>query len=50
MQPNLSIVVPIYNEEFGIVEFANQLKGNLDKLQIQYEVIFINDGSTDATQ
>ena len=50
MQPNLSIVVPIYNEEFGIVEFANQLKGNLDKLQIQYEVIFINDGSSDSTQ
>lgn len=50
MQPNLSIVVPVYNEELGIVEFANQLKMNLDQLQMQYEVIFINDGSTDATQ
>lgn len=50
MQPDLSIVVPIYNEELGIVEFANQLKMNLDQLQMQYEVIFINDGSTDATQ
>ncbi len=50
MQPDLSIVVPIYNEELGIVEFANQLKVNLDQLQMQYEVIFINDGSTDATQ
>jgi dolichol-phosphate mannosyltransferase len=50
MQPELSIVVPIYNEEFGIVEFANQLKINLDQLHIKYEVIFINDGSSDATQ
>jgi dolichol-phosphate mannosyltransferase len=50
MQTDLSIVVPIYNEEFGIVEFANQLKVNLDQLQVQYEVIFINDGSSDATQ
>jgi dolichol-phosphate mannosyltransferase len=50
MQPDLSIVVPVYNEELGIVEFANQLKMNLDQLQMQYEVIFINDGSTDSTQ
>jgi dolichol-phosphate mannosyltransferase len=50
MQTELSIIVPVYNEEFGIVEFANQLKVDLDKSQIQYEVIFINDGSTDATQ
>jgi polyisoprenyl-phosphate glycosyltransferase len=50
MQTDLSIIVPVYNEEFGIVEFANQLKVDLEQLQIQYEVIFINDGSTDATQ
>jgi dolichol-phosphate mannosyltransferase len=50
MQTDLSIIVPVYNEEFGIVEFANQLKVDLDMLQIQYEVIFINDGSSDATQ
>ena len=50
MQPDLSIVVPVYNEDLGIVEFANQLKMNLDQLQMQYEVIFINDGSTDSTQ
>jgi dolichol-phosphate mannosyltransferase len=50
MQTDLSIIVPVYNEEFGIVEFANQLKADLDVLQIKYEVIFVNDGSTDATQ
>jgi dolichol-phosphate mannosyltransferase len=50
MQTELSIIVPVYNEEFGIVEFVNQLKVDLDMLQIKYEVIFVNDGSTDATQ
>lgn len=50
MNPDLSVVVPIYNEELGINEFAQQLKSNLDDLKIQYEVIFINDGSTDSSQ
>jgi len=50
VKPELSIVVPIYNEENGINEFAKQLKSNLDELEIKYEVIFINDGSTDSTQ
>ena len=50
MNPDLSVVVPIYNEELGISEFAHQLKSSLDDLKIQYEVIFINDGSTDSSQ
>jgi dolichol-phosphate mannosyltransferase len=50
VKPELSIVVPIYNEALGISEFAQQLKSNLDDLEIQYEVIFINDGSTDSSQ
>ena len=50
MNPDLSVVVPIFNEELGISEFAQQLKSNLDDLKIKYEVIFINDGSTDSSQ
>ena len=50
MNPDLSVVVPIYNEELGINEFAKHLKSNLDDLKIKYEVIFINDGSTDSSQ
>jgi dolichol-phosphate mannosyltransferase len=50
VNPDLSVVVPIYNEELGIGEFAQQLRSNLDDLKIQYEVIFINDGSTDSSQ
>jgi polyisoprenyl-phosphate glycosyltransferase len=50
VNPDLSVVVPIFNEELGISEFAQQLKSNLDDLKIKYEVIFINDGSTDSSQ
>ena len=50
MQPDLSIIVPIYNEESGILRFAEELRSHLDELNISYEVIFINDGSSDCTQ
>lgn len=50
MTPELSIVVPVFNEELGIKEFAQELRNHLDSLEIDYEVIFINDGSKDSTQ
>ncbi len=50
MTPELSVVVPVFNEELGIKEFAQELRSNLDSLKIEYEVIFINDGSKDSTQ
>ena len=50
MKPELSVIVPIYNEESVIDLFCSELRAELDKLEIQYQVIFINDGSTDKTQ
>jgi dolichol-phosphate mannosyltransferase len=50
MTLELSVVVPVFNEELGIKEFALELKSHLDSLKIEYEVIFINDGSKDSTQ
>jgi dolichol-phosphate mannosyltransferase len=44
------VVVPVFNEELGIKEFAQELRNHLDSLKIDYEVIFINDGSKDSTQ
>jgi dolichol-phosphate mannosyltransferase len=44
------VVVPVFNEELGIKEFAQELRNHLDYLKIDYEVIFINDGSKDSTQ
>ncbi len=49
-QIELSVVVPIYNEEDGILKFSEELKRSLDSLKLNYEVLFINDGSSDKTQ
>lgn len=45
----ISAVVPCYNEEKVIEEMACRLVAVLEKLEAAYEVIFINDGSTDRT-
>jgi undecaprenyl-phosphate 4-deoxy-4-formamido-L-arabinose transferase len=47
MKPELSIVVPVYNEEAGLANLFARLYPAMDKLGIPYEVIFINDGSRD---
>jgi len=43
----ISIVIPLYNEEESIVELSIALKKVLEGLRANYEVIFIDDGSTD---
>jgi glycosyltransferase involved in cell wall biosynthesis len=46
----ISIVVPFYNEEDNIEELYGQLTRVLRGLDVSYELIFINDGSTDRSQ
>jgi len=45
----LSIVIPVYNEEESIRLLYEKLKASLDPLQKEYEILFIDDGSTDRT-
>jgi polyisoprenyl-phosphate glycosyltransferase len=45
----LSVVVPIYNEESGIDHLFARLIPTLERLGMSYEVICVNDGSTDAS-
>jgi undecaprenyl-phosphate 4-deoxy-4-formamido-L-arabinose transferase len=43
----LSVVIPIYNEEAGLAQLFARLYPALDALGMAYEIIFVNDGSRD---
>ena len=45
-----SVVVPLYNEELVINESYKRLKSVMDYTKENYEILFINDGSRDATR
>ena len=45
----LSVILPAYNEEKMIPVAAETLVGILDRAQIPFELMFINDGSKDRT-
>ncbi|MES2185631.1 MAG: glycosyltransferase [Pseudomonadota bacterium] len=47
--PQLSVVIPVYNEEEGLPALFARLYPALDALGLSYEVIFINDGSRDRS-
>jgi glycosyltransferase involved in cell wall biosynthesis len=42
-----SVVLPIYNEEKNILPLYKELKEVMNSLKESYEIIFVNDGSTD---
>tara|TARA_B100001057_G_scaffold383645_1_gene389927 strand:+ start:184 stop:1134 length:951 start_codon:yes stop_codon:yes gene_type:complete len=43
----LSIVIPLLNENESIEELHQWISRSLDKYQYKYEIIFVDDGSTD---
>src|SRR6202030_2224378 len=45
----LSIVIPIHNEEPSILPLYDRLTAVLESLQKQYEIIFVDDASTDRS-
>jgi len=47
--PYLSLIVPCYNEESVLVETYQRLIKLLNPLAFSFEIIFVNDGSTDQT-
>lgn len=49
MSPDLSIVIPVYNEAANIAPLALRLRAVLDALPYTAEVLFVNDGSRDDT-
>ena len=46
---DLSVVVPVYNEEDNLALLWPELRGVLDGLSLAYEVIFVDDGSRDRS-
>lgn len=47
--PDLSVVIPLFNEEPSLQLLGEQLNSALAALQRQYEIIFVDDGSTDGS-
>src|SRR5262249_54061577 len=47
--PDLSVVIPVYNEVDNVVPLHGELDDTLRRLPLRYELIFIDDGSTDST-
>ena len=45
----ISFVIPVYNEEESLAAFYDRLTKAAEKLRESYEIIFIDDGSTDST-
>jgi polyisoprenyl-phosphate glycosyltransferase len=43
----ISVIVASYNEERNILPLYERLKNTLDKISTKYEIIFVDDGSTD---
>lgn len=46
----LSVVVPAYNEEKNLLPLYNEIQAALGLAAISFEIIFVNDGSTDSTR
>jgi undecaprenyl-phosphate 4-deoxy-4-formamido-L-arabinose transferase len=47
MKPEISVVIPVYNEEAGLANLFARLYPAMDALGLPYEVVFVNDGSRD---
>ncbi len=45
----LSVIIPVYNEEEGLQALFDRLYPALDKLGVTYEILFVNDGSRDRS-
>ena len=47
--PEVSVVIPVYNEEAGLTALFERLYPALDALGRSYEIVFVNDGSRDRS-
>ena len=45
----LSLVIPVYNEEESLVFLQDEIVKAMEPLSLEYEVIYVDDGSTDSS-
>lgn len=45
----ISIVIPVYNEDGNIAALFKEIQQSLEPAKTKYEIIFVNDGSTDSS-
>ncbi len=48
--PNLSVIIPVYNEEKNILSTLQRVHFSLKNVVNNFEIIIVNDGSKDKTQ
>ena len=46
---HVTLLIPVLNEERTIPELANRIPGVLEPIDVEWSVIFIDDGSRDGT-
>ena len=46
---DISVVIPLYNEEESLPELASWIERVMNANGFSYEIIFVNDGSTDRS-
>ena len=46
---DLSVVIPLYNEKQSISELTEKIIRTIEKMDLSYEICFIDDGSTDGS-
>jgi dolichol-phosphate mannosyltransferase len=47
--PYLSVFLPVFNEEENLLPLSQKLRAALEKLALSFEIIFVDDGSTDGS-
>lgn len=48
-RPDVSVVLPVYNEAGHLVEEVERVRAGLDASEFSYEIIIVDDGSTDGS-
>ncbi len=49
LTPVLSVVVPVHDEERSVALLYDELQAALEPLELEWEAVFVDDGSTDGT-